>query len=114
MRNAARALKPFIGKNSIVLSSSKGLEEAINNKGKKIYAMFGILKEESGKNIKIAVMSGSNLAGGIEKENPTIVVVSSKNKEAIREVSHIYSGKTFKVVKNGICWVFLFAGHINS
>lgn len=79
LRKVVKLFSGFIGKDSIVVHVSKGLEES---SGK---TMSNILEEELSKNVKIAVLSGPNHAEDVSRKLPTATVIASED-EDVREI----------------------------
>ncbi|MEK6949379.1 MAG: NAD(P)H-dependent glycerol-3-phosphate dehydrogenase [Nanoarchaeota archaeon] len=89
-RSIANSFSKFITKDSIILHVTKGMEE---RSGK---TMSHVLKEELGKNMKIAVMSGPNHAEEVALKLPTATVIASENKEVREYLCRVFSTPYFK------------------
>src|SRR3989338_6448655 len=90
LRSMASSFSRFIWKDAIILHVAKGMEE---HSGK---TMSNILKEELGKNMKIAVMSGPNHAEEVARKLPTATVIASENKSAREYLCRVFSMPYFK------------------
>ncbi len=90
LRSTASSFLGYIPKDAIILHVVKGMEE---HSGK---TMSHVLKEELGKNRKIAVMSGPNHAEEVARKLPTATVVASENKGAREHLCRVFSTPYFK------------------
>ena len=90
LRGIASSFSRFIRKDAIILHVAKGMEE---HSGK---TMSNILKEELGKHMRIAVMSGPNHAEEVARKLPTATVIASENKSAREYLCRVFSMPYFK------------------
>ncbi len=90
LRNIANSFSSLMPKGALVMHVTKGMEE---NTGK---TMSQVLKEELGKNTKIAVMSGPNHAGEVALKLPTATVIASENEDARNIICRIFAAPCFK------------------
>lgn len=89
-REVARGLKSCLQADTIMVSTTKGIEE----QGFKL--MSQVLEEElSG--IRLGVMSGPNLASEIAAGHLTGTVIASKDAEVTRTIQKLLHCKTFRV-----------------
>ena len=93
-RQVVQQMKPLIHPDTILVSSTKGIE-APNFK-----LMSQILEEEIPA-ARIAVMSGPNLAKEIAANSPTGTVVASHEADTVAEVQHVLKSDSFRVYANG-------------
>ena len=89
VREVARKVKEF--KPQKLLSVVKGLEISTQKR------MSEVIKEELGDEIKIAVLSGPNIAIEIARGYPTTTVVASKDLNFRYEVQYTFHTKRFRV-----------------
>lgn len=98
VRETARRIKNYIGKDALVLCGSKGAE-AVEHSGKlKLNTMYDVLEEELPENKK-AIISGPNLAAEIILGQPTETVIASEEKygkEFLNLICSAFSVKRFK------------------
>lgn len=90
LRGVASSFSKFMPKDALAMHVTKGMEE---NTGK---TMSHVLKEELGKNMKIAVMSGPNHAEEVARKLPTATVIASENKDAREYLCKVFSTPYFK------------------
>ena len=90
LRSIANSFSGFIPKDAIILHVTKGMEE---HSGK---TMSHVLKEELGKNMKIAVMSGPNHAEEVARKLPTATVIASENSAVREHLCKVFSMPYFK------------------
>lgn len=94
VRSVCEQAKPYVGKNSILLSTAKGLED------KSLKRMSEIIKEIYPEN-RVAVMSGPSHAEELGRGIPTAVAVASENAEAAEFVQRAFSDNTLRLYVNG-------------
>jgi len=96
MRSVAKEALKYIGKDSIVVSASKGLEIG------SYCRMSEILKEYMPSKSKenIAVLSGPSHAEEVAKNLPTAVVVASEKREVAELVQDVFMNIFFRVYTN--------------
>ncbi|MCA1785038.1 MAG: NAD(P)-dependent glycerol-3-phosphate dehydrogenase [Desulfobacteraceae bacterium] len=96
MRAVAIQMKPFIKKDAVVVSASKGIENKTH------LTMTGILEEILDfiplKNL--AVLSGPSFAREVAAGIPTVVAAASVDREVARFVQSVFSCPTFRVYVN--------------
>lgn len=96
MRETSVRLNGLLGKNTIVVTASKGIENKTH------LTMLGILKE----NIKgipeenFVVLSGPSFAREVVQKLPTVVAVASSNPETSRFVQNVFAAPFFRVYTN--------------
>ena len=71
-RETAEKIKPYVEKNQILCSVSKGIEED------SLLTQCGILEDVLGKDAKVGVLSGPSHAEEVVKGLPTVVVAGSR------------------------------------
>ena len=72
-RETAEKIKPYVEKNQILCSVSKGIEED------SLLTQCGILEDVLGKDAKVGVLSGPSHAEEVVKGLPTVVVAGSRD-----------------------------------
>jgi len=96
MRAVAIQMKPFIKKDAVVVSASKGIENKTH------LTMTGILEEILDfiplKNL--TVLSGPSFAKEVAAGIPTVVAVAAVDREVARFVQSVFSCPTFRVYVN--------------
>lgn len=92
IRTMARAIKPFISKNAIVISIAKGIEEGTNKR-------LSVVIEEELHN-DVVILSGPSHAEEVAKGLPTTIVVASKNMKAAEDVQDLFMTENFRVYVN--------------
>lgn len=96
MRSVAMQMKPFIAKDAVVVSASKGIENKTH------LIMTGILEEilDFLPPENLAVLSGPSFAKEVAAKIPTVVAASSVNDQVARFVQAVFAGPTFRVYVN--------------
>ena len=93
IRTVSKSLKGKIGKDVIVISIAKGIEEGSNLR------LSEVIEEELPNN-KVVILSGPSHAEEVAFDIPTTVVVSSKDEKASGEVQDLFITKEFRVYTN--------------
>ncbi|MFU8769167.1 MAG: NAD(P)H-dependent glycerol-3-phosphate dehydrogenase [Desulfotignum sp.] len=96
MRAVAAQMKPFIKKDAVVVSASKGIENKTH------LTMTGILEEilEGLPPRNLAVLSGPSFAKEVAARIPTVVAAASVDRQVARFVQSVFSCPTFRVYVN--------------
>ncbi len=96
MRSVALQMKPFIGRDAVVVSASKGIENKTH------LTMTGILEEILGflSPENLAVLSGPSFAKEVASRIPTVVAAASVNDPVARFVQAVFACPTFRVYVN--------------
>ncbi|VUD56630.1 Glycerol-3-phosphate dehydrogenase [NAD(P)+] [Thalassocella blandensis] len=92
-REVTRLAAPHIRPNSIVISTTKGIEADT------FFLMSQILEQEL-KDVRIGVLSGPNFAKEIIQNQFTGSVIASEHEEIFDVVRRVFSSKTFRVYSN--------------
>lgn len=92
-RSMGERTQPFVRKEQILVTVSKGIEEST------LFTMTDILEEFFPEN-KIAVLSGPSHAEEVSRFIPTTIVCASKDEEAARTVQSVFISDTFRVYTN--------------
>ena len=93
VRDVCLEAKPFIKKETVVVNTSKGLEEGSLKRMSEVV-------EECFPDNKIVVLTGPSHAEEVARGIPTTIVASCKDKEAALYVQRVFSGKTFRIYTN--------------
>ncbi|MGH7965935.1 MAG: NAD(P)H-dependent glycerol-3-phosphate dehydrogenase [Candidatus Binatia bacterium] len=93
MRTIATALIAFLPKDSLIVSTTKGIEEET------LQSMSAVLAEVGGESLRkrIAVLSGPSFAAEVARSLPTAVTVASPEKAVATRVQSIFSSSKFRV-----------------
>lgn len=95
MRKTLIDIKPFMKKNKIILSLTKGIENESN------MTMSQIIDDEfSNKDICAAALSGPNHAEEVARNIPTATVIASKEEGVSRQLQNIFITPSFRVYTN--------------
>ena len=92
-RSMGERTLPFVRKEQILVTVSKGIEEST------LYTMTDILEEFFPEN-KIAVLSGPSHAEEVSRFIPTTIVCASKDEETARKIQSVFISDTFRVYTN--------------
>lgn len=87
MRQAATETKPFLNKNTVIISLAKGLEESSKK------TAYEILEEVLTKDMQIAILSGPMLAEELIQGKFAMGVVASKNIETFKKIEELFEGE---------------------
>lgn len=90
VRSVCLQAKPYIDKSSIIVSSSKGIED------KTLMRMSEIIKEIYPDNT-VAVLSGPSHAEELGREMPTAVAVASSDIEAAKLIQQTFSDEVLRI-----------------
>ena len=92
-RSMGERTLPFVRKEQILVTVSKGIEEST------LFTMTDILEEFFPEN-KIAVLSGPSHAEEVSRFIPTTIVCASKDEETARKIQSVFISDTFRVYTN--------------
>ena len=92
-REMAMRVKPYAGKEQILLTVSKGIEE------KTLLTMSEILEEVFPEN-RVAVLSGPSHAEEVSRFIPTTIVCASKEEETAKIIQNTFLSDSFRVYTN--------------
>ena len=90
-RETAKTYARYINKNSIVVNVAKGIELHTYK------TMSGVLRDELGKGIDIATLSGPNHAEELSKKMPAAAVIASENINCLEKIKKIFQTGYFKI-----------------
>ncbi|MCD8108182.1 MAG: NAD(P)-dependent glycerol-3-phosphate dehydrogenase [Oscillospiraceae bacterium] len=93
VRSVCEQAKPYVDKNSIIVSSAKGLEDG------SLKRMSEVIREVFPDN-KIAVLSGPSHAEELGRGMPTAVAVASEDEEAARLIQSSFSDDVLRLYVN--------------
>ena len=94
IRETARAAAPYLEKDVLLVSATKGIE------GDTGLRMTEILREEVGDSCKAISLSGPSHAEEVSRRIPTGVVAASEDLEAVEQVQDIFMSNRFRVYTN--------------
>ena len=92
-RSMAERTLPYVRKEQVLVTVSKGIEEST------LFTMTDILEEFFPEN-KIAVLSGPSHAEEVSRFIPTTIVCASKDEETARTIQSAFISDTFRVYTN--------------
>lgn len=92
MRENMRLLAPYLSKDTLLVSASKGIEVGT------LKRMTQIVEEElPGSHTRIAALSGPNIAREVAEEKPTAAVVAAHNQDVGVHIRTLLTSKHFRV-----------------
>ncbi len=94
VRSVAKQISPYLSKETIIVNTSKGLEEET------LKRMSEVIEEEIPAN-PIVVLTGPSHAEEVALGIPTTVVVTSKNMQYADYIQSVMSNNTFRIYING-------------
>lgn len=92
-RDVARKVAPLIQPKTIVISTTKGIEEAG-------FTLMSQVLEQELTDVRIGVLSGPNFAKEIIQNQFTGSVVASEDDELCKNIQALFSSKTFRIYSN--------------
>lgn len=92
-RDVTRQIAPYIAKNTVVLSTTKGIEQ-------KGFTLMSEVLEQELKDVRIGVLSGPNFAKEIVLNQFTGSVVASSDEGVNELVQKVFSSPTFRIYSN--------------
>lgn len=92
-REVACRVAPYLRKNGIVISTTKGIE------GDSFLLMSQILEQELN-NVRIGVLSGPNFAKEIIQQQYTGSVIASEDETVVACVQQVFASDTFRIYSN--------------
>ena len=90
-RETAEKIKPYVKKNQILCSVSKGIEED------SLLTQCGILEDVLGQDAKVGVLSGPSHAEEVVKGLPTVVVAGSRDMAVAEFLQNAFMNDNFRV-----------------
>ena len=90
-REIAYQVKPFLNKEQIIVTVTKGFEDDT------LYTQTEILEDVFGSDTKICVLSGPSHAEEVVVFKPTLVVVGCKDKETAFYIQNLFMNDYFRV-----------------
>lgn len=91
MRAVAKEVSKSLSKNTLVVSTAKGLESGTQK------TMLEVLAEELGAEERICVLGGPSFALEVLQDLPTAVVIAGKQSEHTQRVADIFHAGNFRV-----------------
>lgn len=95
LRENARRARPFIGLEPLVICATKGIEEG---SGKPMTQLLAEELPEAA--LRLALLSGPNLAREVIQSLPTSTVVASADESVARKAQQLLNSTTFRVYTN--------------
>jgi len=92
MRENVRLLAPYVGKETLLVSASKGIEVGSLKRMTQV-----IMEELPDASERIAALSGPNIAREVAQEKPTAAVVASHNSSAAVQIRTLLTTTHFRV-----------------
>ena len=90
-RKVMEGAAPFVDKNAVTLSASKGIENET------LLTMSQVLRQALGNALPLAVLSGPSFAQEVARGHPTAVSVASEREDIAEGLQHILSTRRFRV-----------------
>ncbi len=97
-RGLFEQMRPLISPQAMIVSATKGLEEASLQRMTEIIA--GTLTRGDGAIPPIGALSGPSFAVEVARGDPTAITVASQNSVLLRTVQEEFSGPSFRVYTN--------------
>jgi len=94
IRQTLTQIKPFIGKDCLVISASKGIENDT------LFTSHQITQDILGPNIPTATISGPTFAKEVAEGVPSALLASAENLETARQVQELFTTDKMKVFAN--------------
>ncbi|MFT5084181.1 MAG: glycerol-3-phosphate dehydrogenase (NAD(P)+) [Lentisphaeria bacterium] len=92
-RDVTQLVAPYIGKNTIVISTTKGIEA-------ETFCLMSQILEQELSDVQIGVLSGPNFAKEIIENQFTGSVIASDDPEVCAVIQKVFSSKTFRIYSN--------------
>ena len=92
-REVTKLAAPYIKKNTIVLSTTKGIEVGT-------FSLMSQILEQELEDVRIGVLSGPNFAKEIIANQFTGSVVASEDAQLCEQIQQVFSSKTFRIYRN--------------
>lgn len=92
-REVCQRIAPLITPDTIVISLTKGIEDAS-------FCLMSQIIEQELKDVKIGVLSGPNFAKEIIQKQMTGSVIASEHESVIRRIQDVFSSDTFRIYSN--------------
>ena len=90
-RGILRRAAPHVGRGSIVVSATKGLEQGT------LFRMSEVIAQELGGAVSVAVLSGPSFAAELARELPTAVSIGSQTAAVVERVQHEFKAPYFRL-----------------
>jgi glycerol-3-phosphate dehydrogenase (NAD(P)+) len=90
-REILRRAAPHVGRGSIVVSATKGLEQGT------LFRMSEVIAQELGGGVSVAVLSGPSFAAELARELPTAVSIGSQSEVVVERVQHEFKAPYFRL-----------------
>lgn len=90
-REILRRAAPHVGRGSIVVSATKGLEQGT------LFRMSEVIAQELGGAVSVAVLSGPSFAAELARELPTAVSIGSQTAAVVERVQDEFKAPYFRL-----------------
>lgn len=91
MREVLRRAAPFVGRNAIVVSAAKGLEQ------QSLFRPSEIVQQELHPHVRVSVLSGPSFAAEMARELPTAVCIASTDPHVVEKVQADFRAPYFRL-----------------
>ena len=91
MREVLRRAAPFVGRNAIVVSAAKGLEQ------QSLFRPSEIVQQELDPHVRVSVLSGPSFAAEMARELPTAVCIASTDPHVVEKVQMDFRAPYFRL-----------------
>jgi glycerol-3-phosphate dehydrogenase (NAD(P)+) len=91
MRDVLRRAAPLVGRDAIVVSAAKGLEQDT------LFRPSEIVQQELGPGVRVVVLSGPSFASEMARELPTAVCVASSDSRVVEKVQSEFRAPYFRL-----------------
>ena len=91
MRDVLRRAAPLVGREAIVVSAAKGLEQDT------LFRPSEIVQQELGPGVRVGVLSGPSFASEMARELPTAVCVASTDSRVVERVQSEFRAPYFRL-----------------
>jgi glycerol-3-phosphate dehydrogenase (NAD(P)+) len=90
-RDILRRAASYVGRGSIVVSATKGLEQGT------LFRMSEVIAQELGNGVSVAVLSGPSFAAELARELPTAVSIGSRTAAVVERVQQEFKAPYFRL-----------------
>ncbi len=89
-----RSGRPYLEKNTLIVSATKGLDEETYQ------TVSQVLREDLDSGVRVACLSGPSFAREVSRKLPTAVAAAGSDPEAARRVQEVFARPYFRVYSN--------------
>jgi glycerol-3-phosphate dehydrogenase (NAD(P)+) len=94
MRETAELAAPFVQKNALVVSATKGIEDETSK------TMFEVLVDVLGDRDRVGVISGPSFAAEVASGHPTVVVAAALDDAIAQRIQHAFASPNLRVYRS--------------